>query len=472
MAEKASKKLGKAVGDERMSERATAVKGHDAMQEAGTLDRLFKLKENGTTVKTEIIAGFTTFMTMAYIIIVNPSILSITGMDVGALTTVTILSAAFATLIMGFYANYPFALAPGMGLNAFFTFYVVTGPLGLPWEAALSAVFISGLIFIILTVTKAREAIVNSIPMTLKYAVSVGIGLFIALIGFNSAGFITANPDTLVALGDFTDPKVLLAAFGLLLTAVLVVKKVKGALLFGIIATTIVGMPFGLVNIPTGISDIVGMPASPAPIFGEAVKWANIQTVLSVGLIPVIFSFTFVDLFDTVGTLIGVSSKAGLLDKEGKLPRVNKALMADALGTVAGSIMGTSTVTTYIESASGVAEGGRTGLTAVTTAVLFLVALIFSPIVYLIPGAATAPVLIIVGIFMMEPVMKIDFTNYLEAIPAFLAITLMPFSYSIAEGIVFGVLAYVLLRILTGKTKEISLTMWILSILFVIRFFV
>ncbi|MEW6660984.1 MAG: NCS2 family permease [Bacillota bacterium] len=431
------------------------------------MENFFKLREHNTTVRTEILAGLTTFMTMAYIIFVNPAILGDAGMPVGAVFVATAISAAFGTLVMGLAANYPFALAPGMGLNAFFAYTVVL-TMGLSWQAALAAVFISGIIFLILTLTKAREAIVNSIPMSLKLAVSAGIGLFIALIGFKNAGIVVAYEPTLVHLGDFSDPNVFVAILGLLITGALVVKRVRGSLLLGIIITTLVGIPFGVTKIDN--LAIVSMP----PSMGETLGAFTIgfKEVLTFGIIPIVFAFTFVDLFDTIGTLTGVATKANLLDEQGRLPRANRALLADSLATMFGAAVGTSTVTTYIESASGVAEGGRTGLTAVTVAVLFLVALFFSPLVGIIPGAATAPILIIVGIFMMEPIMKINFADYLEGIPAFLAIVMMPFAFSIAEGIVFGVLAYTLLRVLTGKLTEISTTMWVLSVLFIIRFFV
>jgi len=447
------------------------------------LEKIFKLREHGTTVRTEIMAGLTTFMTMAYIIIVNPQILGDAGMPAGAVMVATCLAAALGTFLMGFLANYPFALAPGMGLNAFFTYTVVL-TMGLSWQAALAAVFISGIIFLLLTLSKAREAIVNSIPLSLKYAVSVGIGLFIALIGLKNAGIIVHNPGTgtiglvtpeyfidesLRALVPFgtTPTSILLAVFGLIFTSALVVKNVKGSLLWGILVTTIVGIPLGVVNLGENFT-LVSMP----PSLSETFMAMNFAEVLSFGLIPIIFSFTFVDLFDTVGTLVGVSSKAGMLDEKGNLPKANKALLADSLATIAGAALGTSTTTTYVESASGVAQGGRTGLTAVTTAVLFLLALFFSPLVGIIPSAATAPILIIVGIFMMEPVTKIDFSDYLEGIPAFFAIVMMPFAYSIAEGIVFGVIAYTVLRLLTGRAKDVSVVMWILTLLFVIRFFV
>lgn len=427
----------------------------------------FKIEENKTNVRTEVLAGITTFMTMAYIIFVNPTILSDSGMPWGAVFTATCLSAAFATFLMGFLANYPFALAPGMGLNAYFTYTVVL-QMGLSWQAALAAVFISGIIFIVLTLTKIREAIVNAIPMSLKLAVSAGIGLFIALIGLANAGIIEANPNTMVALGDFSEPGVILATLGLIITGFLVVRKVKGALLWGIALTTVLGIPLGVTNLEN--FGVFSAPPSLAETFGAFT--IGFKEVFDFGIIPIIFAFTFVDLFDTIGTLVGVSSKAGMLDRDGKLPRAEKALLADSLGTVFGSVVGTSTVTTFVESAAGVAEGGRTGLTAIVAGTLFLVALFFSPLIGVVPGEATAPVLIIVGVFMIEPVMKINFSDYLEAIPAFLAIVMMPFAYSIAEGIVFGVLAYTLLYFLTGKFEKISVTMWILSLLFLIRFFV
>ncbi|KKM11512.1 guanine permease [Clostridiales bacterium PH28_bin88] len=431
------------------------------------MEKLFKVEQNGSNVKTEVMAGLTTFMTMAYIIIVNPLILGDAGMPFGAVMVATVTSAAVATLLMGLLANYPFALAPGMGLNAYFAYTVVLG-MGLSWQAALAAVFISGVIFLLLTLTKAREAIVNAIPLSLKLAVSAGIGLFIALIGFKNAGIVQANPNVLVELGDFSQPAVVLAVIGLVITGFLVVKKVKGSLLLGILITTIIGIPMGVTDVSN--FKLVSMPPPVGETFGAFT--IGFKEVFTFGIIPIIFAFTFVDMFDTIGTLVGVSSKAGMLDEKGHLPKANRALLSDSLGTIFGAVMGTSTVTTYVESASGVAEGGRTGLTALVVSGLFLLSLFFAPLVGIVPSAATAPVLIIVGIFMMEPVMRIDFTDYLEAIPAFLAIVMMPFTFSIAEGIVFGVLAYTVLRALIGRFQDVSLTMWVLSILFVIRFFV
>ncbi len=421
----------------------------------------FKLKERNTDVKTEVMAGITTFMTMAYILIVNPNILSEAGMDWGGVFTATALSAVIATLIMAFYANYPFALAPGMGLNAFFTYYVVL-QLGKSWQFALTAVFLEGIIFIILSLFKVREAIFDAIPMNLKNAVSVGIGLFISLIGFANAGIVVADEDTMVKLGNLTNKEPLLALIGLLIIGILLAKNVKGALLYGILATTIIGIPMGITELPTAFFKA---PPSISQVAFQF-EWNNIFTW---EMLIIVFTFLFVDIFDTVGTLVGVASKADMLDEEGKLPRVSQALFADAVGTVAGACLGTSTVTTYVESAAGVADGGRTGLTALSAAGMFFLALFFSPIFAMVPGAATAPALIIVGLFMMSPIKEIDLEDYTEAIPAFLTIVMMPFAYSIAEGIVFGMVSYVLLKFITGKRKDISLIMYILAILFILK---
>ena len=429
------------------------------------LEQFFKLKENKTTVKTEILAGITTFMTMAYILAVNPDILSATGMDKNALFTATALSAFVATMVMALVAKLPFALAPGMGLNAFFAFTVVLG-MGYSWQFALTAVFLEGIIFLILTAFNIRELIVNAIPLSLKHAVSAGIGLFIAFIGLQNAGIITNNDATLVGLGNMGSPAVLIALGGVILTSVLLALKVRGALLIGIFAATIAGLPFGVTHMPEG--NLVDAPPSLAPIFWKF----DFSRVFTFDMLIVLFTFLFVDMFDTVGTLVGVSSKAGMLDKEGKVPRVKQALFADSIGTFFGAIFGTSTVTTYVESASGVAEGGRTGLTSLATAVLFLIALFFAPVFTMVPAAATAPALILVGFFMMSPILKIDFDNYTESIPAFITIIVMPLTYSIAEGIVFGMLSYVLLKILTGKFKDISIVMVVLAVLFIFKFFI
>lgn len=427
----------------------------------GFFERQFKLSQHNTNVKTEILAGITTFMTMAYILIVNPNMLAETGMDWGGVFTATAISSIIATLIMAFLANYPFALAPGMGLNAFFTYSVVFG-MSKSWQFALTAVFLEGIIFIILSLFKVREAIFDAIPMNLKKAVSVGIGLFIALIGFVNAGIVVAEGGTIVSLGILTDRGPLLALIGLLIMGVLLAKNIKGALLIGILAATLIGIPMGITSLPEGVFKAPPSVSQVAFHF----EWSNIFTW---EMLIVVFTFLFVDVFDTVGTLVGVASKADMLDEEGKLPRVSQALFADAVGTVAGACLGTSTVTTYVESASGVADGGRTGLTALSTAAMFFLALFFSPIFGMIPGQATAPALIIVGLFMMSPIKDIDLGDFTEAIPAFLTIVMMPFAYSIAEGIVFGMVSYVLLKLITGKYKDISLVMYILAALFVLK---
>ncbi len=427
----------------------------------GFLERQFKLSEHKTDVKTEILAGITTFMTMAYILVVNPNMLAETGMDWGGVFTATALSAVIATLIMAFFANYPFALAPGMGLNAFFTYSVVFG-MSKSWQFALTAVFLEGIIFIILSIFKVREAIFDAIPMNLKKAVSVGIGLFIALIGFVNAGIVQTGDGTIMGLGNITDSGPILSLIGLIIMGVLLAKNVKGALLIGILAATLIGIPMGITQIPDGIFKA---PPSVSQVAFQF-EWSNI---FSWEMLIVVFTFLFVDIFDTVGTLVGVASKADMLDEEGKLPKVSQALFADAVGTVTGACLGTSTVTTYVESASGVADGGRTGLTALSTAGMFFLALFFSPIFGMIPGQATAPALILVGLFMMSPIKEIDLNDFTEAIPAFLTIAMMPFAYSIAEGIVFGMVSYVLLKLITGKHKDISVVMYILAALFILK---
>jgi len=404
-------------------------------------------------------------MTMAYILAVNPGMLSETGMDIGGVFTATAVSSAIACFMMALLANYPFALAPGMGLNAFFTYSVVFG-MSRSWQFALTAVFIEGVIFILLSFFHVREAIFDSIPMNLKKAVSVGIGLFIALIGFVNAGIVVPGEGTIVDLGQLTTRGPILSLIGLIITGFLLAKKVKGALFFGIIITTLIGIPLGITNLPEG--GFLGIFSLPPSVRDVAFKfeWSNVFTW---DMLIVMFSFLFVDIFDTIGTLIGVASKADMLDEEGKLPKVKEALLSDAIGTVVGACLGTSTVTTYVESASGVAEGGRTGLTSFTTGILFLLALILSPLFLMIPGEATAPALIIVGLFMMSPIKEIDLTDFTEAIPAFLTIVMMPFVYSIAQGIVFGMVSYAVLKTLTGRYKEVSITMYILAVLFVLK---
>ena len=431
------------------------------------LEKYFSLKQNKTTVKTEVLAGITTFMTMAYILAVNPDILSATGMDKGAVFTATVLSAFVATLVMALYAKLPFALAPGMGLNAFFAFTVVLG-MGHSWQFALTAVFLEGLIFIALTAFNIREMIVNSIPMNMKHAISVGIGLFIAFIGLKNAGIIVSSPATFVTLGDVTNITenggAAVALTTLVITGVMLALRVKGALLYGILIGALIGLPIGVTTLPSSFDFT---PPSLSPIFMKF-EWTQ---VLTLDMLVVVFTFLFVDMFDTVGTLIGVSSKANMLDKEGRVPRVKQALMADAVGTTVGAMLGTSTVTTYVESAAGVSEGGRTGLTSLTVAGLMLLALFLSPIFLMIPGAATAPALILVGAMMMTPVKNINFDDFTESIPAFLTIVMMPLTYSISEGILFGVISFVLLKLLTGKFKDISIVTIVLAVLFFLKFF-
>lgn len=425
------------------------------------LENFFKLKQNGTNIRTEVIAGITTFLTMAYILAVNPNILSATGMDPNALFTSTAIAAIFGTLVMALWAKLPFALAPGMGLNAFFAFTVVLG-MGYTWQFALTAVFIEGIIFILLTAFNIREAIVDAIPKTLKTAISAGIGLFIAFIGLQNAGIIVNNDATLVHLGNITQGTALLGLIGLVITSVLIIKKVKGDLLIGIIVTAIIGIPMGI----THFNGFASLPPSIEPIFFKF----DFSNVLSFDMLVVVFTFLFVDIFDTLGTLVGVSSKAGMLDKDGKIPNAKKAFMADALGTTVGAILGTSTVTTYVESAAGVSEGGRTGLTALVTALCFFVALFFAPIFIAIPGAATAPALILVGLFMMTAIKDLDLTEYSESIPAFVCILAMPLAYSIAEGITLGLLSYVLINLLSGNFKKLTLGMYILAVLFILKY--
>ncbi len=403
------------------------------------MEKYFQLKANNTTVKTEVIAGLTTFLTMAYILAVNPGILSATGMPADSVFTATALASLIATLVMALVAKLPFALAPGMGLNAFFAFTVVLG-MGYSWQMALTAVFLEGIIFLVLSFFNVREAIINLIPANIKKAVSVGIGLFIAFIGMQNAGIIVDNPATLVGLGSFGDPAALLAVIGLVITAGMLAYKVTGALLWGILISTIIGIPMGVTNVE-GFR-LFSAPPSLAPILFQF----DFAAIFTLDMLVVLFTFLFVDIFDTVGTLIGVSTKAGLMTSDGKIPRAKQALIADAVGTTVGAILGTSTVTTYVESAAGVEEGGRTGLTSLVTAILFLLALFLSPLFLLVPGAATAPALILVGVFMMGPVREIDFSDITVALPAFLTIVMMPLAYSIAEGIVWGLISFVVLK--------------------------
>ena len=410
------------------------------------------------TVKREVIAGITTFLTMAYILAVNPSILSDAGMDKGAVFTATVIS---SVLVMAMYAKLPFALAPGMGLNAFFAYTVVL-TMGYSWQFALTAVFIEGIIFILLTLTGLRQKIVDSMPLVLRRAISPGIGFFIAFIGLKNAGIVSASPATFVTMGNLHDPAVLLAAFGILLSAVLLIKKVTGALLIGILVTTVIGIPLGV----THFSSVLDVPPSIAPIVMKF-EWHN---VLSFDMAICVLTFLFIDMFDTIGTLLGVSHRAGMVDEKGNIPHLTEAFMADAIGTAAGAMLGTSTVTTYVESASGVAQGGRTGLTAFITAMCFVVALFFAPLFLSVPSAATTPVLVIVGLYMMSPIKDIDLNDYAESIPAFITIIMMPLAYSISDGILCGVISYVAINSLCGNWKKLNPTLCVLAVLFVMKY--
>lgn len=426
------------------------------------LEKLFGFDPQKTTVRTEIMAGITTFLTMAYILAVNPNILSAAGMDKGALFTTTVLASVFATVLMAFYAKLPFALAPGMGLNAFFA-YTVCITMGYSWEFALTAVFLEGIIFIILTVTNLREKIVDTIPESLKNAIAVGIGLFIAFLGLQNAGIIVKNDATLISLGNITEGSPLLGFIGLIITAVLMIKKVRGALLFGILLTTIIGIPLGV----THFDGIVSVPPSIEPIAFKL----KFEHIFSSEMFIVVFTFLFVDMFDTIGTLVGVAAKTGMM-KNGKIPRLKQAFLVDAFGTTVGAMIGTSTVTTFVESASGIGEGGRSGLTSFITALCFLVSLFLAPFFLAVPGAATAPILVIVGLMMISAIQKTDLTDYSEAIPAFICMIFMPFAYSISEGIVLGMLSYVVVNLCSGKYKKLSLAMYLLSAIFVLKYFI
>ncbi|XZK29029.1 NCS2 family permease [Clostridium perfringens] len=448
-----------------------------ALREEGNLR---VLPENKSEYKREFLAGTTSFLAMAYIIAVNPSILSAAGMPAGAIVTATCISAVIGCLIMGFYAKLPFGLAPGMGLNAFFTFSVVIG-MEISWEVALTAVFVEGIIFILLSLFKVREAVVDAIPINLKYAVTAGIGLFIAFIGFNGAGVVIGNPDTMVAMGQ-VGPKMLIAMVGLCIIVILEKKKVKGSMLVGIVVSTLLAWGYALINTEAAASMGIYLPngifkfESIAPIAGK-VNFSYLTSPQHVfNFITIVFTFLFVDFFDTVGTLIGVASRANMLDKKGRVPNAGKALMTDAIATTAGALLGTSTVTVYVESATGVEEGGRTGLTAITIGALFFVAMFFSPIFVAVPACATAPALIYVGYLMLTSVLKIDFSDITDAVPAFLIIALMPLTYSIGDGLTIGVLAYVILNILHNiftknkeDKKELSIVMIVLAIIFVIK---
>ena len=426
------------------------------------LNKLFGFDSKKHNIRTEIVAGITTFLTMSYILAVNPSMFGLLeGMPAGAVFTTTALAAIIGTLAMAFLAKLPFGLAPGMGLNAFFVFTVCMG-MGYSWQFALTAVFIEGILFIIMTITNIREAIVNAIPKNLRYAIGGGIGLFIAFIGMQNAGIIVNDDATLIALGDITSGTALLALIGLIITGVLYALNVKGAMLIGILVTTVIGIPMGI----TEFKGIVSTPESIAPIFCKF-EWHNIFTL---DMLVIVFTFLFIDLFDTVGTLVGVSTKAKMVDENGRIPKLKQAFMADAIATTAGAMLGTSTTTTYVESAAGVAQGGRTGLTAFSIACCFAIALFFSPLFLSVPGAATAPVLILVGMLMMEPVRNIDFDDATEAIPSFITLIMMPLAYSISAGIMLGMISYVIINMCCGKFKKLTPAMYILAVLFILKY--
>lgn len=448
------------------------------------LEKFFKLKENGTNVRTEVVAGVTTFMTMAYILAVNPSILSASGMDAQAVLIATAIASFIGTICMALLANYPFALAPGLGLNAYFA-YTVCGSMGYSWQIALFAVFVEGLIFIVLSLTNVREAIFNAIPLQLKKGVSVGIGLFIAFIGLQNAGIVVNNDSTLVSIVDFTADfhtsgiSALLAVIGIFIIAVLYVKKVKGAILIGIFATWILGIICQLTGLYVVTPDAGYYSLIPAwssfnlgaisSVFGQCFK-ADFSSLRAFDFVVIVCAFLFVDIFDTLGTLIGCATKADMLDKEGKLPRIKEALLADAIATTAGAVLGTSTTTTFVESSAGVAEGGRTGLSSVVTGLLFLLAVFLSPIFITIPSFATAPALLFVGFLMISAVTAIDFNDFTEAVPAYLALIAMPLTYSISEGIAAGVISYVVINLISGKAKKITPLMYVLAVLFICKF--
>lgn len=432
----------------------------------GLLDNYFEITKNGSNTKTEIVAGLTTFMAMAYILIINPLILSAAGMDQGAVFTATALATVVSTLLTGIYAKLPFAQAPGMGLNAFFAYTIVL-QMGYSYQFALTAVFLEGIIFILLTLFNVREAIVDSIPDCIKKAISVGIGLLIALLGLDGAGVIVHPKDggTILALGNLTSGPGLLAIIGLVITAILLARNVKGALFFGMLITAVIGVPLGLTPIPKAV--VSAPPSIRSVLFNF--DWSHI---FSLDMVIVLFTLLFMDLFDTIGTLVGVATKAKMLDENGRVPNIKKALLSDAIGTTFGGCVGTSTVSTFVESAAGVAEGGRTGLTAVVTAIMFALALFFSPVFASITSAVTAATLILVGLFMIEPIREINLHDYTEAIPAFLTIIMMPFTGSISDGIMFGVISYIILKLCTGKIKEISITTVVIGAVFLLKFLV
>lgn len=430
------------------------------------VERMFKLSERNTNVKTEILAGITSFLTMSYIIFVNPAILADAGIPKEAALAATIYASVFCTILMALWANYPVAVAPGMGLNAFFAYTVVLGQ-GLSWQTALGAVFISGVAFLLLTVTGIRQKIVDGVPDVLKSAIAVGIGLFIAFIGFKNAELIVASEATFVALGNITSLGPLLALIGLIIAAVLMAKRIKGALLISILATSVIAMITGFISFPKSVGDIVSLNL---PSMSETFLAMDIKGAIAYGIISVIFSFTIVELFDNLATLIGLTKKAGLMDENGKIQNLDRALQADAVGTMASAAFGSTALNAYIENATGISEGGRTGLTALTVGFLFLMALIFAPLIVFIPSVATAPILILVGALMISEIKNMSFDDYTDVIPAFLTIVLMPLTFSIAQGLAFGFISYTLLKLLTGKTSQVHWIMYIVSIAFIINF--
>ncbi len=433
--------------------------------QSGLLEKIFKLSENGTNIKTEVIAGITTFMTMAYILAVNSNMLAEAGMDAGAVFVATALSAVIATLVMAFLSNYPIALAPGMGLNAFFAYTVVL-QMGYTWQMALLGVFIEGILFIILTVTSLREQIINCIPKDIKNAVTVGVGLFIASIGMSNAGLITTASGTL-SLGSMHDPLIVLTVAGLVITAILVCRNVKGALLISILLTSVIGMLTGIVAVPEKIISF-NVP-SIAPTFMQAFT-VPVNQIFSLDMLIVVFTFLFMDLFDTVGFLVGIAAKGNLIDENGKIPKAKQAMLADAIGTTVGALLGTSTVTCYMESSAGISEGGKTGLTSFTVAILFILSLFLAPLFIAIPSQATGAALIVVGVMMASCFKEIDFEDYTNAIPAFLTFILMPLTNSVADGIIFGIISYTLLKLVTNKKQDINISLIVLSIIFICRF--
>lgn len=432
-----------------------------AVTDAGLLERLFHLKERGSNVRTEVIAGVTTFLTMAYIIFVNPNILSAAGMDHGAVFVATCLAAAIGCLIMGLYANYPIALAPGMGLNAFFSFTVV-GELGYTWQVALGAVFLSGCVFLLLSIFRIREWVINSIPASLRMALATGVGLFLAIIALKTSGIIVASPATLVTLGDLTSPGPLLAALSFILIAAFSYRGVPGAVMIGILVTTAISLGLGL----TEYRGLIAMPPSLTPTLAQL----DVAGAFEVGMISVIFAFLFVDLFDTAGTLLGVAHRANLLDDEGKLPNMGKALMADSSASIFGSLLGSSTTTSFVESTAGIEAGGRTGLTAVVCAALFLLCMFFSPVAGMVPGFATAGALLFVAVLMTQGLSEVEWSDITEAAPAVVAAIMMPLTFSIANGIALGFITYTVIKLISGRHQDVSLSVYFLCGLFVVKF--